>query len=70
MNDNYDWKIRFKEEKLIKKIEFYSREIIFNKPFDKSIGHSSYDNDVCGKRHRFLESNGIVSSTIIFRHTP
>ncbi len=48
----------------------YSREIIFNKAFDKSIGQSSYGNDVCGRRQRFLESNGIVSSTIIFRQVP
>ncbi len=54
----------------MKKKNFYSREIIFNKAFDKSIGQSSYDNDVCGRRHRFLESNGIVSSIVIFRQVP
>jgi hypothetical protein len=52
------------------KNSFYSRDIIFNKAFDKSNGQSSYGNDVCGKRHRFFESNGTVSSTISFLQVP
>ncbi len=60
----------FEKFKRKRKSDFYSRDIIFNKAFDKSIGQSSYDNDVCGKRQRFFESNGTVSSMIIFRQVP
>ena len=44
--------------------------MIFNKAFDRSIGQSSYEKAVCGRRQRFLESNGMVSSTMIFRQVP
>ena len=69
MNENYNEKVLSRNNIHTKKI-FYSSAMIFNKAFDRSNGHNSYDNEVCGKRQRFFESKGIVSSIIIFRQVP